>query len=370
MAKSKPVKKYYFQKKWEYDYFVVEEDERIAYLLCPIQFISTRHFNIKRHFNKAHIKNNGIDKLSEKMAWHSFKTVCSKFLGNSKADNYIVLLETMVRAYDKMSRVNKETGCSSINGTSTNDGPVKRKLQGRRKTTVPISDYESDEIELDTDYDVSGVRFIFTDSESDMEKKTKSVKLMLKAHSYMTSLTCEMIFPNQKECMLEITSSLQVGYITPYCILCKNLCSSIEKEVYEKANVEAVPGNVGIQVKDKLGQVLDKNEEYMCSIANVLCGEKFSFGENESNLKSSDIFCFTDKSFVSVSKCQAITKEVPNSSQIFMIFEHQKKQQVRLNLLQLSLNFGEHPVHNRKLSHVKEAKVEQLNSTLEFEKFL
>ncbi|KAJ4429900.1 hypothetical protein ANN_22104 [Periplaneta americana] len=62
------------------------------------------------------------------------------------------------------SPVNKETGCSSINGTSTNDGPVKRKLQGRRNTTVPVSDYESDEIELDTDYDVSGVLAIFTDS--------------------------------------------------------------------------------------------------------------------------------------------------------------------------------------------------------------
>ncbi|KAJ4431308.1 hypothetical protein ANN_19905 [Periplaneta americana] len=61
------------------------------------------------------------------------------------------------------SQVNKETGCSSINGTSTNDGPVKRKLQGRRITTVPVSDYESDEIELDTDYDVSGVLSIFTD---------------------------------------------------------------------------------------------------------------------------------------------------------------------------------------------------------------
>ncbi|KAJ4428790.1 hypothetical protein ANN_25783 [Periplaneta americana] len=52
-----------------------------------------------------------------------------------------------------MGQVNKETGSSSINGTSTNDGPIKRKLQGRRKTTVPVSDYESDEIELDTDYD-------------------------------------------------------------------------------------------------------------------------------------------------------------------------------------------------------------------------
>ncbi|KAJ4427955.1 hypothetical protein ANN_23968 [Periplaneta americana] len=85
-------------------------------------------------------------------------------------------------------QVNKETGCSSINGTSTNDSPVKRKLQGRRKTTVPVSDYESDEIELDTDYDVSGVLSIFTDSESDMEKKTKSVKLMLKAHTKVVAL--------------------------------------------------------------------------------------------------------------------------------------------------------------------------------------
>ncbi|KAJ4427200.1 hypothetical protein ANN_24817 [Periplaneta americana] len=58
--------------------------------------------------------------------------------------------------------VNKETGCSRINGTSTNNGPVKRKLQGRRITTVPVSDYESDEIELDTDYDTSGVLSIFT----------------------------------------------------------------------------------------------------------------------------------------------------------------------------------------------------------------
>ncbi|KAJ4441956.1 hypothetical protein ANN_11820 [Periplaneta americana] len=82
------------------------------------------------------------------------------------------------------SQINKETGCSSINSTSTNDGPVKRKLQDRRITTVAVSDYESDEIELDTDYDVSGVLSIFTDSESDVEKKTKSVKIMLKAHSY------------------------------------------------------------------------------------------------------------------------------------------------------------------------------------------
>ncbi|KAJ4445004.1 hypothetical protein ANN_06803 [Periplaneta americana] len=49
--------------------------------------------------------------------------------------------------------------------TSTNNGPVKRKLQGRRKTTVPVSDYESDEIELDTDYDLSGVLSIFTDKD-------------------------------------------------------------------------------------------------------------------------------------------------------------------------------------------------------------
>ncbi|KAJ4430214.1 hypothetical protein ANN_22425 [Periplaneta americana] len=63
MAKSKPMKKYCFQRKWEYD-FVVKEDERIACLLCLIQFISTRHFNIKRHFNKAHIKNYGMRRLS------------------------------------------------------------------------------------------------------------------------------------------------------------------------------------------------------------------------------------------------------------------------------------------------------------------
>ncbi|KAJ4447972.1 hypothetical protein ANN_09982 [Periplaneta americana] len=68
----------------------------------------------------------------------------------------------------------------NINGTSTNSSPVKRKLQGRRITTVPVSDYESDEIELDTDCDVSGVLSIFTDSESDVEKKTKSVKIMLR----------------------------------------------------------------------------------------------------------------------------------------------------------------------------------------------
>ncbi|KAJ4430471.1 hypothetical protein ANN_22687 [Periplaneta americana] len=37
----------------------------------------------------------------------------------------------------KETPVNKERGCSSINGTSTSDGPVKRNLQGRRKTTVP-----------------------------------------------------------------------------------------------------------------------------------------------------------------------------------------------------------------------------------------
>ncbi|KAJ4426554.1 hypothetical protein ANN_27368 [Periplaneta americana] len=91
--------------------------------------------------------------------------------------------------------VNKETGCSSINGTSTNDGPVKRKLQGRRITTVPVSDYDSDEIELDTDYDVSGVLSIFTDSESDVEKKTKSVKIMLKAHSYMVVTYKEELWP-------------------------------------------------------------------------------------------------------------------------------------------------------------------------------
>ncbi|KAJ4449569.1 hypothetical protein ANN_00971 [Periplaneta americana] len=48
--------------------------------------------------------------------------------------------------------------------TSTNNGPVKRKLQGRRKTTVPVSDYEIYEIELDTDYDLSGVLSIFTDN--------------------------------------------------------------------------------------------------------------------------------------------------------------------------------------------------------------
>ncbi|KAJ4452191.1 hypothetical protein ANN_03709 [Periplaneta americana] len=41
-------------------------DERIAYLLCPIQFISTRHFNIKPHFNKAHIKTYGMHKLSDR----------------------------------------------------------------------------------------------------------------------------------------------------------------------------------------------------------------------------------------------------------------------------------------------------------------
>ncbi|KAJ4430718.1 hypothetical protein ANN_19309 [Periplaneta americana] len=90
--------------------------------------------------------------------------------------------------------VNKETGCSSINGTSTNDGPVIRKLQRRRKTTVPVSDYESDEIELDTDYDVSGVLFIFTDSESDVEKKTKSVKLMLKSVTRNRALRCKIYF--------------------------------------------------------------------------------------------------------------------------------------------------------------------------------
>ncbi|KAJ4434582.1 hypothetical protein ANN_23144 [Periplaneta americana] len=93
--------------------------------------------------------------------------------------------------------LNKETGCSSINGTSTNNGPVKRKLQGRRITTVPVSDYESDEIELDTDYDVSGVLSIFTDSESDVEKKTKSVKIMLKAHSYMVFTYEEELWPGK-----------------------------------------------------------------------------------------------------------------------------------------------------------------------------
>ncbi|KAJ4431385.1 hypothetical protein ANN_19982 [Periplaneta americana] len=93
--------------------------------------------------------------------------------------------------------INKETGCSSINGTSTNNGPVKRKLQGRRITTIPVSDHESDEIELDTDYDVSDVLSIFTDSESDVEKKTKSVKIMLKAHSYMVVTYEEELWPGK-----------------------------------------------------------------------------------------------------------------------------------------------------------------------------
>ncbi|KAJ4435167.1 hypothetical protein ANN_23743 [Periplaneta americana] len=97
----------------------------------------------------------------------------------------------------RMCQVNKETGCSSISGTSTNDGPVKQKLQGRRKTTVPVSDYESDEIELNTDHDVSGVLSIFTDNESDVEKKTKSVKLMLKAHSYMVVTYEEELWPGK-----------------------------------------------------------------------------------------------------------------------------------------------------------------------------
>ncbi|KAJ4445623.1 hypothetical protein ANN_12305 [Periplaneta americana] len=98
----------------------------------------------------------------------------------------------------------------NINGTSTNDGPVKRKLQGRRKTTVPVSDYESDEIELDTDYDVSGVLSIFTDSESDVEKKTKSVKLMLKAHSYMVVTYEEELWPGK---VLEVKNNGAVFHV-------------------------------------------------------------------------------------------------------------------------------------------------------------
>ncbi|KAJ4441027.1 hypothetical protein ANN_10876 [Periplaneta americana] len=40
MAKSKPVKKYYFRRKWDYDYFVAEEDERI----CESPYRRTAYF--------------------------------------------------------------------------------------------------------------------------------------------------------------------------------------------------------------------------------------------------------------------------------------------------------------------------------------
>ncbi|KAJ4442240.1 hypothetical protein ANN_12106 [Periplaneta americana] len=40
--------------------------------------------------------------VTEKMAWRTYKDVCSNFLGNSRADNYIELLETMLSAYVTM----------------------------------------------------------------------------------------------------------------------------------------------------------------------------------------------------------------------------------------------------------------------------
>ncbi|KAJ4430746.1 hypothetical protein ANN_19337 [Periplaneta americana] len=43
--------------------------------------------------------------VTERMTWRSFKDVCSNFLGNSRADNYIELVETMLSAYEKMSMI-------------------------------------------------------------------------------------------------------------------------------------------------------------------------------------------------------------------------------------------------------------------------
>ncbi|KAJ4437057.1 hypothetical protein ANN_17192 [Periplaneta americana] len=122
---------------------------------------------------------------------YSSKRYTSKyriFINMSKRGNIMVatsprkkvLASILSRLCISKCPVNKETGCSSINGTSTNNGPVKRKLQDRRVTTVPVSDYESDEIELDTDY-VSGVLSIFTDSmENDVGHMAPSTALACK----------------------------------------------------------------------------------------------------------------------------------------------------------------------------------------------
>ncbi|KAJ4440476.1 hypothetical protein ANN_08617 [Periplaneta americana] len=120
-------------------------------------------------------------------------TFCQQFLDLNVNEDIIHNMLLSDEAHHLSGPVNKETGCSSINGTSTDNDPVKRKLQDRRITTVPVSDYESDEIELEND--VSDVLSIFTDSESDVEKKTKSVKIMLKAHSYMVVTYEEELWP-------------------------------------------------------------------------------------------------------------------------------------------------------------------------------
>ncbi|KAJ4451749.1 hypothetical protein ANN_03220, partial [Periplaneta americana] len=146
-----------------------------------------------------------VHRTSSESESDSYTLLVSLDVGSTRRRTTAKTAHDNQNAWYRIKRqVNKETGCSSINGTSTNDGPVKRKLQGRRKTTVPVSDYESDEIELDTDYDVSGVLSIFTDSESDMEKKTKSVKLMLKAHSYMVVTYEEELWPGKVFEVLEL----------------------------------------------------------------------------------------------------------------------------------------------------------------------
>ena len=38
----------------------------------------------------------------EKLAWQAFKLVATKFLGNTKADNYIELVSNLLKAYSRM----------------------------------------------------------------------------------------------------------------------------------------------------------------------------------------------------------------------------------------------------------------------------
>ncbi|KAJ4449581.1 hypothetical protein ANN_00984 [Periplaneta americana] len=151
-------------------------------------------------------------------------------------------------------QVNKETGCSSINSTSTNDGPVKLKLQGRRITTVPVSDYESNEIELDTDYNVSGVLSIFTDSESDVEKKTNSVKIMLKAHSYMVVTYEKELWPWK---VLEVKNN---GAIIS-CILYDAVSTTMLFSVNAIGHSEMEFGEMCPRIRHKLPDICLTNEE-------------------------------------------------------------------------------------------------------------
>ncbi|KAJ4446448.1 hypothetical protein ANN_13144 [Periplaneta americana] len=156
--------------------------------------------------------------------WQAFRDVHG-FLGNKKSANYREQLENLLHTYHNLGDVSEEHGKRFHQDMQT----MELRHQEKRDTAM-MGDY------------VWGL--IRDNNESDVEKKTKSVKIMLKAHSCMVVSYEEELWPGK---VLAVKNN---GAVIS-CIILLKIAAVIETRIRLKALLD--DGYSMSQAADRLG---------------------------------------------------------------------------------------------------------------------